>query len=708
MKKKIKKKMFTKVTMRLRSSLPGRERWDVNELRRKPLLAKQIEVGLSKKTGVTFVRANPLSGRVLITFEEDLLKTKVNLLILEIIENIATGQVNAEEIKKKSVNLPSVNIRPEKQNQNSILELIRAVETQQHIRSRWKATGYSVLNNILVLSVPLSLGLLISVPLHGGFPILMVLGLRNSLLQIGLLSSVFFTTKAAELVIQYNCKKEWKQYATDIEHALRIKAYAHLHYLDMADLENQSTGQLMNLIYSDSVKIRQFLETVPHATIQKITSLTLGSLFLLLISPIPFFLSLIPLPSLYWLFHRYHKKLSELYQIQGERESYVNLLLANSLSALPTIKSFTSEDYEQKRLAVSSQEMRQKMMDAYSLSTYYAGLTWYAISLGITLPIIYGGFMVIMGTLSSIMYILQCLLLPKVLTIMIGLDREYDLYHNAVAASQRLSDMLNRKAQIVNGNHQLFLDGKCGDILFDEVSFGYSSNEILKAFNLHISPNETIAFVGSTGSGKTTLIKLLLRFYDVKQGRILLDGVDLRNVNLHDLRQTIGLVSQEIYLFPGTIYENLQYGCPDATFEEIIEATKAAEALDFIQNLPDGFDTIIGERGQKLSGGQRQRLSIARTILKNSPILILDEATSSVDNETEAAIQRSITRISSGHTTIIIAHRLSTVRHVDQIYLIKNGQVTEQGTHNELVALDGYYAYLWKLQTGELNFESSL
>jgi ATP-binding cassette subfamily B protein len=687
----MKTKEFAKVAMRCRSSLPGRERWDVDGLRRKPLLAEQIEAGLSGKTGVTFVKANPLSGRVLVIFEESLLKTKVDLLIGQVIKSIATDQreVDAEEME-------------ENKNNATILELIRSVETQQHTRSRRKAMKYSLLNNILSLTVPLSLGLIVSTSLSGSLSFLTKLGLRNPMLQIGLLGGVFFISRAAESVVEYKCKKEWKQYATDIEHALRVKAYTHIQQMDMADLENQSTGQLMNLIHYDSVKIRQFLETVPHSAIDKAGSFAFGSVFLLLISPIPFFMSLIPLPLLYWLFHRYHKKLSELYQIQGERESYVNHLLANSLSGLPTIKSFTSEDYEQERLAASSQEMRQRMMDAYSLSTYYAGLTWYVISVGIALPIIYGGFLVLSGTLSTTMYMMQCFLLPRLITIMAGLDREYDLYHNAVSASQRLSDMLNRKAQIINGDHQLFLETNCGDILFDGVSFGYhSSNEILKAFELHISSNETIAFVGSTGSGKTTLIKLLLRFYDVKEGRILLDGVDLRNVNLRDLRQAIGLVSQEVYLFHGTIYENLRYGRPDATFDEVIEAAQAAEALDFIRDLPDGFDTLIGERGQKLSGGQQQRLSIARTILKNPPILIMDEATSSVDNETEAAIQRSIDRISRGRTTIIIAHRLSTVRHVDQIYLIKDGQVKEQGTHFELVALDGYYAYLWKLQTGE-------
>jgi ATP-binding cassette subfamily B protein len=218
---------------------------------------------------------------------------------------------------------------------------------------------------------------------------------------------------------------------------------------------------------------------------------------------------------------------------------------------------------------------------------------------------------------------------------------------------------------------------------------------------LDVPAGDTVAIVGATGSGKTTLVKLLLRFYDVKSGRICLDGLNIETLRLSDLRRAIGFVSQDVFLFHGTVRENITYGTFDARLDQIVEAAKVAEAHDFITELPQGYDTIVGERGQKLSGGQRQRLSIARAVLKDPPVLILDEATSSVDNETEAAIQRSMERIIVGRTTIVIAHRLSTIRHADRIFVLEKGALREQGLHNELIALNGIYANLWQVQTGE-------
>jgi ATP-binding cassette subfamily B protein len=224
---------------------------------------------------------------------------------------------------------------------------------------------------------------------------------------------------------------------------------------------------------------------------------------------------------------------------------------------------------------------------------------------------------------------------------------------------------------------------------------------VLHELSLHIPAGDTVAIVGATGAGKSTVIKLLLRFYDVQRGRITLDGRDIRSINLADLRAAIGLVSQDVFLFHGTVRENIAYGTFDATDEQIIAAARVAEAHDFIMQLPQGYDTIVGERGQKLSGGQRQRISIARAILKDPPVLILDEATSSVDNETEAAIQRSLERITVGRTTIVIAHRLSTIRNADHIFVLEDGRLREEGRHEDLVAADGIYATLWRVQTGE-------
>jgi ATP-binding cassette, subfamily B, bacterial len=241
-----------------------------------------------------------------------------------------------------------------------------------------------------------------------------------------------------------------------------------------------------------------------------------------------------------------------------------------------------------------------------------------------------------------------------------------------------------------------------GEILFDRVTFGYQNGRaIIQDLTLKVPAGKTIAIVGSTGSGKSTLVKLLLRFYEIQSGQIWLDGTSIGDLRLKDLRACIGLVSQDIFLFHGTVRENIAYGCPESSTEDIMIAAKNAEAHEFIQQLPQGYDTVVGERGQKLSGGQRQRLAIARALLKDPPILILDEATSAVDNETEAAIQKSLEYITANRTTVAIAHRLSTIRYADCIYVMEYGKIVEQGKHEELLAHKGIYAQLWNVQTGQ-------
>jgi ATP-binding cassette subfamily B protein len=282
-----------------------------------------------------------------------------------------------------------------------------------------------------------------------------------------------------------------------------------------------------------------------------------------------------------------------------------------------------------------------------------------------------------------------------------GLGKTLDLYQRAMASTKRVMTLLDTPIQSHPGELSLTPQTVKGELVIDHLHFAYPDRPpVLKDICLTIPAGQTIGIVGSTGSGKSTLVKLLLRLYEWESGKVLLDGVDIRRYFLGDLRRSIGLVSQDVFLFHGTVRENIAYGSPDAPFAEIEQAAILAEAQAFIEQLPDGYDTLIGERGQKLSGGQRQRLAIARAILKNPPILILDEATSAVDNETEAAIVRSLEKISQNRTTIAIAHRLSTIRYADQIYVLEDGTVQEQGTHETLLAQGGLYTKLWQVQTG--------
>jgi ATP-binding cassette subfamily B protein len=270
-----------------------------------------------------------------------------------------------------------------------------------------------------------------------------------------------------------------------------------------------------------------------------------------------------------------------------------------------------------------------------------------------------------------------------------------------MASTRRVMNLLDTPIAIDSGHLSLPLTEIKGEIYLKNVTFGYHQDyPILRNLSLAIPAGKPIAIVGSTGSGKSTLVKLLLRLYEIQEGLITLDGINIQDIHLGDLRRSMGLVSQDVFLFHGTVRDNIAYGSPDVTFEQIVQASEIAEAHSFIQKLPQGYDTIVGERGQKLSGGQRQRLAIARAILKDPPILILDEATSAVDNETEAAIVRSLEKITCNRTTIAIAHRLSTIRYADQIYVMEYGEVVEQGTHEILLAQAGVYAGLWQVQTG--------
>jgi ATP-binding cassette subfamily B protein len=316
--------------------------------------------------------------------------------------------------------------------------------------------------------------------------------------------------------------------------------------------------------------------------------------------------------------------------------------------------------------------------------------------------LIFGGQRALNDEITVASYSVMIFMTQRLLWPMTRLGEVIDLFQRAMASTARVLDLLDTEPQIIDGTQTMPLEQVKGSLVFKSVNFAYSNGlPVTRDLSLTINAGETVAIVGATGSGKSTLVKLLLRFYEPTSGCIKLDGHDIRSLQYADLRRAIGVVSQDVFLFHGTVRQNIAYGSFDAKFEDIINAASIAEAHEFIMALPDGYDTVVGERGQKLSGGQRQRISIARAVLKDPPILVLDEATASVDNETEAAIQRSMERITVDRTTIVIAHRLSTIRHADKIFVLENGSLREEGTHDSLINSGGIYDKLWKVQTGE-------
>ena len=398
---------------------------------------------------------------------------------------------------------------------------------------------------------------------------------------------------------------------------------------------------------------------------------------------------------------RFQKKLEPHYADVRNQAGAVNSQLANNLGGIATIKSFNAEDAEVERIRAESETYRSANRGAIRLSSAFSPLIRIAILVGFTATLLLGGFLTLDGRLAVGAYSVLVFMTQRLLWPLTTLGQTFDLYQRAMASTNRILDVVDTEPEIIDGNTELGVI--TGAVQFQAVSFSYDTGfPVLCDIDLDMEAGRTTALVGATGSGKTTIVKLMFRFYDVDEGTITLDDTDIRKLRLRDVRSAFGLVSQDVFLFHGTVAENIAYGRPSATASEIRHAAEVAEAHDFIMELPNGYDTIVGERGQKLSGGQRQRVSIARAVLVDPPVLVLDEATSAVDNETEAAIQRSLERISHDRTTVVIAHRLSTIRHADRIYVLDRGRVAEEGTHEDLVAIeDGIYRALWDVQTGE-------
>ena len=504
-----------------------------------------------------------------------------------------------------------------------------------------------------------------------------------------------------ESIFQYLYDVLWRNLAQTAQHDLRMDAYSHIQDLEMQWFSEQTTGGLMSVMNDDVNQLERFLDQGANDLFQVATTVFVVGGIMLFLAPEVAIWAILPVPVIVGGSFLFQRKIGVRYSNVRKEVSDLNSTLNNNLQGITTIKSFTAENREIKRVEMASASYRDANRDAIKLSASFVPLIRMAILFAFTANMLVGGWLALEGELSLGAYSVIVFITQRLLWPLTRLGQTFDLYQRAMASTTRVLDLLDTKVGIVEGNHSL--ESIQGDINFKNINFAYSNREeVLKNLNLSIPSGSTVGLVGATGSGKTTLIRLLLRFHDSSNGKISIDGFDVRNLTLNSLRKSIGLVSQNTTLFPGSVRENILYGNPDASQDEIINAAKIGEALAFIEELPNKWDTNIGEDGHKLSGGQRQRLAIARAVLKNAPILILDEATSNVDNETEAALQRSIEKISENRTTLIIAHRLSTVRNADIIAVIEGGQVSESGTHDSLLRNDGLYSRLWKVQTGEL------
>lgn len=580
--------------------------------------------------------------------------------------------------------------------------LLRLIDYGHDYRLRiWQAVICSILNKIFDLAPPALIGAAVDVVVKKEDSLIAYWGITDIFEQFLLLSFLSFIIFGLESVFEYAYSWLWRNLAQVIQHDLRIDTYSHLQELELAYFEERSTGGLMSILSDDVNQLERFLNDGANEVLQVATTvIVIGGAFFIL-APSVAWMAMLPIPFILWGSVAFQRRLAPRYAEVRQRVGLLNGQLANNLTGITTIKSFTAEDYEIGRIAAESQAYRQSNRRAIALSSAFVPLIRMLILLGFTALLLYGGMEAVAGTLSVGTYSVLVFLTQRLLWPLTRLGETLDQYQRAMASTNRVMNLLDTPIEMHSGDISLPVQQVKGHLQLRDVTFAYNGRaSVIEHLDLDIPAGKTIAIVGSTGSGKSTLVKLLLRLYEVQGGTITLDGIDLKKLKLRDLRSCIGLVSQDVFLFHGTVAENIAYGTFDATLAEIIEAAKIGEAHEFIMQLPQGYDTIVGERGQKLSGGQRQRVAIARAVLKNPPILILDEATSAVDNETEAAIQRSLEKIIVNRTTIAIAHRLSTVRNADCIYVMEYGKLVEQGRHQELVEQQGIYASLWRVQSG--------
>ncbi len=562
----------------------------------------------------------------------------------------------------------------------------------------------SILNKIWDLAPPLLIGLAVDIVVLRENSYLGTLGIADPMQQLIFLSVLTFAIWGLESLFEYFFAILWRNLAQTVQHEMRIETFQHIQKQGSGWFDKRQKGDLLAILNDDVNQLERFLDKGANDILQVATTVIIVSTVFLVISWQVALFAVIPIPIILWGSFRYQKSLEPRYIEVRYAAGQMNALLENDLSGMTTIQSFTAETLEAQRVGELSQQYRMANKEAIRLSAAFTPLIRMAILVGFTATLLLGGWLTLEGSLAIGAYSVLVFMTQRLLWPLTRLGETFDLYQRAMASSTRVLDLLQSPIEIVDGEFVATReDARKSDIVMSNVSFCYSDREpLFTDLNLTITAGQTLGVVGATGAGKSTLTRLLLRFSDIDGGNIEWVGKSSQDWTLPSLRSNISLVDQHVTLFPTTIADNIRYGKADATDEEVWAAADVAEAREFVEQLPNGWDTLVGEGGYRLSGGQRQRIAIARAVLKDAALLILDEATSAVDNETEAALQRSIAKISDNRTTMIIAHRLSTIRYANRIIVLDDGKIVESGEHQELVNLGGIYARLWAVQTGEI------
>jgi ATP-binding cassette subfamily B protein len=505
-------------------------------------------------------------------------------------------------------------------------------------------------------------------------------------------------------------------FSNRVQHAVRVDTYEAMQRLDQSFFDDKQTGQVMSVLNNDVRNLRSFLDSTVGGTIQLVVTVVGIAAVLAYLNWQLALVTLVAIPLLAGFTLWFVGRIRPRYRALRRSVGALNTRLENNLDGMEVIKAASTERYETGRVAAASRDYYDRSLAVVRLDYVYQPTMDLLAGVSFAATFAIGGVWLVFGPPGPFTgellvgeFVTFLFMTQRFTDPLAGVGRIVNSYENARASGERIFGLMDLPVTVADGPDAVDLEAVSGRVAFEDVSFGYRpETPVLRGVSFVAEPGETVAFVGPTGAGKSTAAKLLLRLYDVDGGRVTVDGHDVRDVTVRSLRSAIGYVSQDVFLFDGTVGENLTYGAFGATDEEVEAAARGAEAHEFVTALPDGYDTRIGERGVKLSGGQRQRLSIARAMLQDPQILVLDEATASVDTETELLIQRALARLTEGRTTVVIAHRLSTVRDADRILVIDGGEVVESGVHDDLVAEGGLYATLWGIQTGEPGTEASV
>lgn len=665
----------------LRSSTAGRQRWGVEAIIAKPYLAPPLEDALLKHPGVLHAKVNPTTGRVLVLYSRNGPRLPVGKLLKDSLDEIAARGLNPADQPRESS------------------ALYRVLKTTVPDRRR---LGLPVLVSGLSFLVRFLEGLFIvnAIKTGGDQP---PGGEATGSRPRGLLyvAAAGLALNGLDVWLRYHRTRLWQEVGQQTQQELRTQLIAQIESQDLVFFDQQSTGELMNLTTEDTQRIGEFVGRGGEQIVDNALSVAVYGMVMLKASPTLALMAGVPMALLFLPSRLLRKALSESYARRSEMSGKFSQMLENNLAGIVDVKSFTAEEQEISRFAACGQELAEASVEAGAVSALESGMGRGIYSVGFALTSAYGGQLVDEGKLNQVDYLRVVYMFQRILNALGGLEEVTRLYHGAKTSSERIAQALDARPSITSGPVRIARRDVRGEVVFENVSFGYHPQvRVLEQVSFRLRPGEKLGIVGRTGSGKSTLLRLLMRFYDVDDGRILLDGVDIRELDLHDLRSAVSLVSQEVYLFHGTVGDNVAYGRPGASEAEVVGALAEAGAGELLTSLPGGLGSEVGERGRKLSGGQRQRVAIARALLKDAPVLALDEVTSHLDYETEASVKRSVREGTAGKSVITIAHRLAVVRDSDKIIVLDGGKIREQGNHEELIGEGGIYASLWQLQTG--------